>query len=361
MAEDDFGEKTEAATPRRREEARDSGHSAKSQDLTSAALLMAGLLVLSYTGQRMMDAFQTILRSLLGNQYWGSPRELIDNSIRMSLPQMFRAVWPLMLVVAAVAILVTGMQVGFRVRLQALMPSFAKLNPVAGLGRLFSGQNWMQMGMNMVKFVIVGTTAWMTFRQQLPTIIALAEMEFPHNFAVAAGMIYDMAWRIAFAMLILAAADWIWHKWKFERDIRMSKQEIKDESKMMEGDQAVKGKRRQMARKMILQRIHSDVPRADVVVTNPTELAIALKYDADAMGAPRVVAKGAGFLAARIRQIAVANGVPIVERKPLAQALYKNVDVGHEVPSEFYQAVAEILAYVFELSGKGVRKLKRAG
>ena len=192
-------------------------------------------------------------------------------------------------------------------------------------------------------------------------ILSLSGMGFPANFAVAAGIIYNVAWRLAWALLILAAADWLYQKWRFERDIRMTKQEIKDEAKRMEGDQQIKGRRRQLARKMIMQRIHRDVPKADVVITNPTELAIALKYDPETMSAPRVVAKGAGFLAARIRQIAVSNGVPIMERKPLAQALYKTVDVGQDVPPEFYQAIAEILAYVYELAGKGVRRLRRAG
>src|SRR5262249_39722428 len=142
----------------------------------------------------------------------------------------------------------------------------------------------------------------------------------------------------------------------FEKDIRMSKQEIKDEAKNMEGDQAIKGKRRQMARKMIMQRIHRDVPKADVVVTNPTELAIAIRYDPDTMSAPRVVVNGAGFVVQGMRQTGVAKGVRIVERKPLAQALYKTIDVGQDVPPEFYQTLAEILAYVYELAGKGFRR-----
>jgi len=141
----------------------------------------------------------------------------------------------------------------------------------------------------------------------------------------------------------------------------MTKQEIKEEAKRMDGDQETKNKRRQLARKMILQRIHRDVPKADVVITNPTELAIALRYDTDEMSAPKVVAKGAGFLAARIRQIAIQNGVPILERKPLAQALYKTVEVGQEVPPEYYQSIAEILAYVYELAGRGKRMLRAAG
>jgi len=214
--------------------------------------------------------------------------------------------------------------------------------------------------MNIGKMILIGVIVYVVISQQLPVILSLGGVEFPENFAVGAGIIYSLAWRIALALFILAVADWMWQKWKHERDLRMSKQEVKDEAKRMEGDQMIKGRRRQLARKMIMQRIHRDVPTADVVVTNPTELAIAIRYDPETMSSPKVVAKGAGFLAARIRQIAIANGVPILERKPLAQALYKTVEVGQEVPSEFYQAIAEILAYVYELAGKGLRR-RRAG
>jgi flagellar biosynthetic protein FlhB len=352
----DKSDKTEPATAKRRSEARESGHIAKSQDLTSAVLLVAGLLVLSYIAQTFVHALAEILRALLGNQYWGSPQELLDNSLRVSAPQMFKILAPVMLTVAVAALLATGMQVGFHANLSRLAPKLSKLNPFQGFGRLFAGQNWMQFVMNLLKLTIISVIAYNEINSQLPAIMSLAGISFPQNFTIAGGIIYNLAWRIAVALLILALADWIYHKWKFERDIRMSKQEIKDEAKNMEGDQAIKGRRRQLARKMILQRIHRDVPTADVIVTNPTELAIAIKYDQDNMGAPRVVAKGAGFLAQRIRQIAVANGVPIIERKPLAQALYKTVDVGQEVPPEFYQTIAEILAYVYELAGKGLRR-----
>jgi flagellar biosynthetic protein FlhB len=360
MADESNGDKTEPATGRRREEARNNGHIAKSQDLTHAALLMAGLLALSMTARTIMDSFEKMMMSLLGTGYWGTSQELTDNSLRICVTHLVRILAPIMISVAVVSLLVTGIQVGFRVNFARLMPNFAKLNPVQGIGRLFAGQNWVQVGMNFLKLIVLSAIAWADIRSELPTILSLVAMSFPANFFAGVGIIYELAWRMAMALLIIAAGDWIYQKWKFERDIRMSKQEVKDEAKQMDGDQAIKGRRRQMARKMIIQRIHRDVPKADVVVTNPTELAIALKYDPESMGAPRVVAKGAGFLAARIRQIAIQNGVPILERKPLAQALYKTVDVGGEVPPEFYQSIAEILAYVYELSGKGMRRLKQA-
>jgi len=358
MAEND-GDKTEPATQRRRQEAWDSGHVAKSHDLTAAAGLLAGLAVVYLLGQTIVTQFSIMMRALLGNNFASDPKELVSGSMRLAARPMIAILGPIFGTVVVVALVVSVAQVGLRFTSKPLVPNLAKLNPMAGFGRLFSGQNWFQLAMNVTKMVTVGAIAYQRVWKALPTIISLPGLDFPQNMAVGFGVVFDLGLRIAVALVILALLDWIYHKWKFERDIRMSKQEIKDEMKMMEGDMALKGRRRQMARKMILQRIHADVPRADVVVTNPTELAIALKYDSETMGAPRVVAKGAGFLAMRIRQVAASSGVPIVERKPLAQALYKGVEVGQEVPPEFYQTVAEILAYVYELSGKAARR--RAG
>jgi flagellar biosynthetic protein FlhB len=358
---DEGGDKTEPATPRRRQEAFESGQTAKSADLTAAVLLFTGLLTVAFMGRAIVDALARVMHDLLGPAAWSDAMGLADSSMRLSVPGMVRILAPIMIAVCVAAILATGLQVGFRITTQPLMPNLAKLNPLQGLGRLMGGQNFMQLGMNTLKLVIISGIAWQRIRYHLQTIMGLSGLSFPANFAAGCGIIYDLAWRVAVALLLLAVADWMYHKWKFERDIRMTKQEVKDEAKRMEGDMEAKGRRRQLARKMIMQRIHRDVPKADVIVTNPTELAIALKYDPDTMAAPRVIAKGAGFLAARIRQIAVQNGVPILERKPLAQTLYKTVDVGQEVPADLYQAIAEILAYVYELAGKGRQQMRKAG
>jgi flagellar biosynthesis protein FlhB len=356
LAEDD--NKTEPATPRRRQEARESGQIARSQDLTASVLLIVGLYVLSYNSTAFMGSMQNVMASLLESHPSSNAMDNFAEDLRANVPHMLKCLAPLMLAVFGGAILVVGIQVGFHISPARIMPNIARLNPLQGLGRLFAGRNAMQMAMNFVKMCVMGITAWSYIQGQIRVILSLGGLDFPANFAVGAQIVYTLAWRLAWALFILGTADWFYQKWRFERDIRMSKQEIKEEAKRSEGDQAIKGRRRQLARKMILQRIHQSVPKADVVITNPTELAIALKYDPTTMGAPQVVAKGAGFLAARIRQLAVQHGVPIVERKPLAQALYKTVDVGREVPADFYQAIAEILAYVYELAGKGARRAR---
>jgi flagellar biosynthetic protein FlhB len=356
MAEDAGGDKTEPATARRREEAMTSGHIPRSHDLSAAILLVTGLVTIRLTGPMFVNHLTTLMAALLGEGYWGSTGEMLDNSIRISSSHVIPILAPIFITAAVVALLISALQNGgFRFNPAALQFNFTRLNPIGGLGRFFTSKNMVQMAMNMAKLVVVGGVLVVRLRSQFPLVLSLVGVEFPQNMAIAAGLVYDLGLRLAVALLILSLLDWLYQKWKFERDIRMSKQEIKDEAKRMEGDMETKGRRRQLARRMLLQRIQSDVPRADVVVTNPTELAIALKYDPETMGAPRVLAKGADYMAMRIRQVAIEHGVPIVERKPLAQAIYKSVEIGHEVPPQFYQAIAEILAYVYELAGKGRR------
>jgi len=360
MAEE-AGDKTEPATPKRRQQAMDQGQAPRSQDLNAAILLLAGVLVIQYTGGSLVNHMAAMMTALLGGEYTASGRDMFDNSLRIAGPHVVRALLPVMLLMAAVAFVLTFMQNGWRIPFKPLMPNFARLNPLQGLGTLFKGPNFVQSAMNLVKLGILAVVLWIRVQQQSMLIITLSAYSFPENIIMGMNVIFDLGVRLAVALVILALLDWMYHKWKFEKDIRMTKQEIKDEARSSEGDVETKMRRRSLARKMMLQRINTDVPRADVVVTNPTELAIALKYDADKMGAPRVLAKGGDYLAMRIRQVAVQHGVPIVERKPLAQALYKSVEVGQEVPPQFYKAIAEILAYVFELSGKGSRIKSQQG
>jgi len=358
MAEDQEN-KTEPATAKRRQQASEGGHNARSQDLTSAFMLFAGIIVISFVGQRVVSECAGIMKALLSETDWPDKTQILDACIRTVAKPIVSIMWPIFAVMAGASFFITVIQVGFKFNPAVLTPNFVKLNPLGGLRRLMGGQNWFQLAMNIVKLIIISSIAYSQFKDKLPLMLQLWDYEFPANMKLGMDIVFSIAWRLSAALLILALLDWMYHKWKFERDIRMTKQEVKDEAKSMEGDQAFKGRRLQMARKMLFQRIQANVPRADVIVTNPTELAIAIRYDPETMRAPRVVAKGADYLAMRIRQIAVQHAVPIVERKPLAQAMYKSVEIGQEVPPQFYQAIAEILAYVYELNGKG-RALKKS-
>jgi flagellar biosynthetic protein FlhB len=210
--------------------------------------------------------------------------------------------------------------------------------------------------MGLLKLTVVVMVAWSALNGRLGTVVGAQEMDYLQILGLGASVVYSIGLRVGVALLVLAIIDYAWQRYRLEKQLKMSKQEIKEEMRRMEGDPRIKQRRRQIAMQMANQRLKKDVPTADVIVTNPTEFAVALKYDAGAMHAPRVIAKGQGTMAKRIREIAIANGVPILERKPLARALYKLCEVGQEIPEQFYSAVAEILAYVYELSGKAKQR-----
>jgi flagellar biosynthetic protein FlhB len=210
----------------------------------------------------------------------------------------------------------------------------------------------MQLGMSVIKMGLLGMVAYSALHNRIADITSVQSLSFLQIFGLGSSLVYSIAMRVGIAMLIIAIIDYSFQRWRHERDLRMSKQDVKEEMRRMDGDPKMKLRRRQVALAIAKRKLKKDVPTADVVVTNPTEFAIALKYDSKTMHAPRVIAKGQGTMAQRIREIAIESGVPILERKPLARALYKLVEVGQEIPEQFYSAVAEILAYVYELSGK---------
>jgi flagellar biosynthetic protein FlhB len=260
---------------------------------------------------------------------------------------------PIMIGAVVVAVAANVAQVGFTINFDHLAPNLAALNPLSGLGRIFaSGRGLAGSAMSVLKLTLVALVAYSAVHNRIAEILSVAQLQFTQIFALGSGLVYAIALRIAVLLLILALIDYIYQRFQMERDLRMTKQEVKEEMRRMEGDPKVKQRRRQIANQLAQKRLKKEVPTADVVLTNPTEFAVALKYDSATMHAPRVVAKGRGLMAARIREIAIEAGIPILERKPLARALYKLVDVGREIPEQFYSAIAEILAYVYSLTGK---------
>jgi flagellar biosynthetic protein FlhB len=351
---DDTGDKTEAPTPRRRAEAREQGNIARSQDLTLALMLLGVMVTLNATGGRLINALKVLVHKMLG------PESLSDFSAGGATDSALYAVYaagaalaPLLIAVVVIACVANILQVGFNFSTQRLMPNFGALNPTRGFGRLFSSRSPMRLGMSIIKMALLGMVAYSALRNRMGEVASVQKLAFLQIFGLGASLVYSIAMRVGVAMLIIAIIDYAFQRWRHERDLRMSKQDIKEEMRRMDGDPKIKLRRRQVALANLKRKLKKDVPTADVVVTNPTEFAIALKYDSAAMHAPRVIAKGQGLIAQRIREIAIEAGVPILERKPLARALYKLVEVGQEIPEQFYSAVAEILAYVYELSGKG--------
>jgi flagellar biosynthetic protein FlhB len=361
MAED-TGDKTEAPTPRRRQEAREQGNIARSPDLTAAVLLIGMLMLLKSFGPGLVASLKTLVAEML------SRASLADLScaglgaqLLRGLVTAGRALAPMFVGVVILAIVINLLQVGLFFNTKRLQPNLRALNPFKGLSKLFGkSQTLVQLGMNLLKLTLVACVAYSAVHGRLEQIISVQGLSFSQIFGLGAEVIYSIGIRIGVLLLVLAIVDYAYQRFRIERELKMTKQEVKEEMRRMEGDPKIKGRRRQIAIQMATQKLKKDVPTADVVVTNPTEFAVALKYDNTAMHAPRVIAKGQGFMAARIREIAIAHGVPILERKPLARALYKLVDVGQEIPEQFYAAVAEILAYVYELSGKATAARKVA-
>jgi len=352
MAED-LSDKTEAPTPRRREEAREQGQIARSADLTAAALLLGFLLLMNSFGPNLIKALKALMLELLSA---GSLSNLDSQTIAPAILRSFiaaaGAAAPLLVGGVIVAIVANLLQVGLFFSGRRLQPNFEVLNPLRGFGRIFQSENLVHLVINLLKLSLVGLLAWSAVNQRIDQIISIQQLTYMQAFGLGASIVYAVGLRIAVLLLVLAIIDYTWHRFKTERELRMSKQEVKEEMRRMEGDPKIKQRRRQIALQMASKRLAKDVPTADVIITNPTHFAIALKYDAASMHAPKVVAKGQDLLAQRIREIAIAHGIPIIERKPLARALYRLVEVGKEIPEQFYSAVAEILAYVYELTGK---------
>lgn len=349
------GEKSFDATPHRRQQAREKGQVAYSQDLGSAALLLVAAGLLRAMGPAMVDSAAQLLHRNLGEVgNLAGERQLVVVELQKVLGGIGFALLPILMLLMLAAAAASVLQVGFLFVPDRLMPDVSRLSPLAGVKRILSLQGFARLGFGLLKVGIVAATAgiaiWLR-REEIILASALEVSQVAH--LLVSVSVATLLW-VGLALLLLALFDFAFQKWKHEQDLKMTHQEVKEEMKNLQGDPHVVARRKQVQRQMVANRMSSAVPQADVVVTNPTELAIAIKYDHGAMAAPVVVAKGAGVLAQRIRRLALENNIPIVERKPLARLLYKEVDVNHPVPDSSYAAVAEVLAYVYQLKGRKI-------
>ncbi|WP_254507814.1 EscU/YscU/HrcU family type III secretion system export apparatus switch protein [Anatilimnocola floriformis] len=353
MADEDAGEKSHEASPHRREQAREEGNVVKSQDLGSAAMLVIGLLTLWYMGNSLALAFGRITREHLGGEAW----------LRMDLPDILQqlvhigadvglAVLPILGTLVLTGVLVNLGQVGFLFLPQKLAMDWQRINPLSNAGRIFSTTSAVQLGFGMGKVVLVATIAAINLWGEREQLLILCDQEAGEIGVYLFSISFWTSLKIGIALLILAVFDYGYSYWKHEQDLMMSHQEMREEMKQQQGDPHVASRRKQVQRELAKGRLKEVIPKADVIVTNPTELAIALQYDPDTMPAPVVLAKGAGVLAQQIRRLALENAIAVVERKELARALYANVDVNSAVPAEQYAAVAEVIRYVYQLKGK---------
>ena len=355
MAED-LGEKTEDATPKRREDARKKGQVAKSTDLGALILLAAAMAAIAVAMGMLLERGAELIRLTLAGDHLASqvrPDEY-GTVVAFAAREAALVAAPVLGAIMLAAAIAHLVQVGPLLALQAIQPSFSKLNPIAGARRLLGLQALVKAGLDVLKVTAIVGVAAVTIRQYEERIAVLAEFPLMAGLIEAGWIMADFTLRLLVVLLLIGVLDFIWQKTKHAQDLRMSKQEVKQEMKDADGDPEVKKRRMRMAQQIAMQRIGSAVPTADVIVTNPEHYSVAIRYDQETMIAPVVVAKGVDALAMRIRQIAVQHGIPIVERPPLARALYRDVEPGQAIPPDFYTAVAELLAYVYQLDGRTV-------
>lgn len=347
-----MGEKTEQPTGRKLSEARNRGNLGKSQDLSAALMMIAVIVTLIFFARPVLEGMMLLLRYLLAPTTVAESLRVADlaGDLRISVLQIVRLVAPMMLVMFAVAYIANFLQVGWLLTLKPIQPNLGKLNIVKGAAKFFSKRSLIKGAIDLVKLLVVIGLAWLVVNGQYHRIVALAGLPLLDAVFEAAEIVLEVSIWVLLLLLILGIADFAYQKWQNKDELKMTKQEVKDERKSSEGDMEMKARRLRQARQIAMQRIQSAVPDADVIVTNPTHFAVALKYDQETMAAPKLLAKGADLLALRIRQVAAAHGVPIVERPPLARAIYKDIEIGQEVHPDHYEAVAEVLAYVYRLN-----------
>jgi len=355
------GEKKHDATPHRRQKAREQGQVARSQDLgSSLILLLAVALLWNYGGQVLNTLAEIMVACFTQVRYWEASGQSTTGLVAGSVQNCLWAILPIMLGVCGVALINNWIQVGFLFLPDKLTLNFKHINPLTGFKRLFELPNLVRLGFGLLKIGLVTLVIVFGLWGQWSTIAAAHTLTAGEVGALVWNTTLDMCMRAALVLLLLAVLDYGFQWWKLEQDLKMTDEEVREEMKQMNGDPHVAARRRAVQRRLAMERMQNTVPGADVVITNPTELAIAIKFDAETMPAPIVMAKGAGHVAARIRKLALEASIPVVERKPLAQALFKHVEVGQPVPIEQYAAVAEVLRYVYQLQGKQLPPLKRA-
>ncbi len=350
MADDGTGEKTEQPTARRREEAREEGQVARSTDLTAAVALLTGLVLLDIFGPGIFDRLRLLVAEMLDVS--DAPVGMVPTWAARTTYTTAAVLLPFLLVLVVLTGLAGWTQTGWLVTTKKLKPDLGNISPIKGVKRLFSTESLVRTGLGMLKMLAVGAVAYHTIVSRITPVLGAGTVPPLGILHMAAQLLFALMLRMALVLLVLGLIDYFYQRYRTEQQLKMSKQEVRDELKRMEGDPMLKSRRRQAQAKIAMQRMAIDVPKADVVVTNPTEYSVALKYDEATMRAPRMVAKGKDLMALRIRQIAGQHGIPIVQRPPLARGLYAGCEVGDEIPPEYYRAVAEVLAYVYQLSGR---------
>ncbi|PID81077.1 flagellar biosynthesis protein FlhB [bacterium DOLZORAL124_64_63] len=343
-------EKTEQPTPKRRSEAREKGNVPKSQEVASAFVMLAALGSLWLSGSWMFREMTDLGREIFQGLHGAAVAPLWTHRLFLTVfQQVMILLSPVFIAVFLAGVAANIAQFGFLLSAKSLTPNFGKLNPLSGLKRLFSLRSLVELLKSLVKMSLIGGIAIALLYQEADQMPGLIQSSVGPILEYIGREALRIAFYACMGMIFIAALDLFYQRWQYEEDLKMSRQEVRDEHKQQEGDPQIKARVRAMQMEMARRRMMTSVPEADVIITNPTEIAVALKYEAGKSAAPKVTAKGRGHVAARIREIAKDAGVPLVEDKPLARTLFRNVEIGDIIPPDLYRAVAEVLAYVYRL------------
>jgi flagellar biosynthetic protein FlhB len=346
-------EKTEKATPKKLSEARQKGQIARSSDLPGALILLA-----IFSSFMMLGGYyKKHVLGLFGNLFedWLTMELTTENVMTLLLDvsvEILMFLLPIFAIAMLIGIIGNIMQFGFLLTGEPLKMKLEKVNPLKGFKQIFSMRTVVEGLKSILKLLVIGIFVFMAIRKDWERILSLTTLPIEQIFSYVAGLTMKIGLQVSAMLVVLAFADYFYQRYEHAKSLKMSKQDIKDEHKKTEGDPIIKGRIREKQRRMALQRMMQEVPKADVVITNPTHFAIALKYDASNMEAPTIIAKGMDHVALRIKEIAKENGVITMENKPLARALYERAEIGDVIPGDLFQAVAEVLAYVYKMKGR---------
>lgn len=349
------GEKTEEPTAKRKQDALKKGQVGRSQEINAAFVLLAGFFILKSLGGDAVQEIMNYSTYIYSNLNFDVNEESIMQIFISIVILMAKTSMPLMLFIMIIGLAMNVAQVGFNFSTEKLSFDAGKLNPIKGFGRIFSKRSLVELVKSLLKLAIIGSLVYMYLSEEL---LQMPKLIFTDLFAgvnKVSDIVFSLAFKIIGMFFIMACMDLYYQKWQNNQDMKMTKQEVKEEFKQQEGDPQIKGKIRQKQRQMAMARMMQEVPKADVIITNPTHFAVALKYE-PGMTAPLVLAKGQDLVAQKIKEIARENKVPVVENKPLARALYAAVEPGESIPQELFKAVAEVLAYVYKLKSKKRRR-----
>lgn len=346
-------EKTERATPKKREEARQKGQVSKTHELPGALIILFVFLSFFALGGYYKERFYYLFGGLL--QDWLTMNLSGGNVMSLFytvITQLLMMLAPIFAIALLTAVAGNYVQIGFLLTAEPLKPKFDKLNPLSGFKQIFSLRSVVELFKSILKLTVVGIIVFLTIWKEWDRILALGNVPVEELFVFTARLTLRLGIEFAAVLLVLAVGDYMYQRYEYEKNLRMSKQDIKDEFVKTEGNPLIKGKIRERQKRMALQRMMQEIPKADVVITNPTHFAVALQYDSSRMDAPVIIAKGADYVAQRIKELAKQHGVLTMENKPLARALYDRAEIGDRIPAELFQAVAEVLAYVYKLKGR---------